>query len=179
MIETERLVLRNWRAEDVDDFLIVCSDPETMEFLGPVMDRKGVADLIERQQQRALSGHTFWAMERKEDRRVIGWAGVIRGEAPAIENELEIGWRVARDCWRKGYAHEAAAATLAWIWANRPGESVVAITAVGNAKSRALMEKLGMAYQPGRDFDHPRVPEGDPLRRHVVYAIDPPEPARS
>ena len=179
MIETERLVLRDWRVDDVDDFLIVCSDPETMEFLGPVMNRAEVAEFIERLQHRARHGHTFWAMERKEDGRVIGFTGVIRGEAPAIENELEIGWRVARDCWRKGYAHEAAAATLEWIWANRPGERAVAITAVGNARSRALMEKLGMAYQQGRDFDHPKVPEGSPLRRHVVYAIDPPERARS
>ena len=173
MIETERLVLRDWRDDDLDDFHRLCSDPETMEFLGPVMDRDETAAVIRTMQDRARdTGHTFWAMERKEDGRVIGFTGVIRAHAPEIENELEIGWRVARDCWRKGYAHEAAAATLEWIAANRPGERVVAITAVGNARSRALMEKLGMTYQVGCDFDHYRVPEGSPLRRHVIYAKD-------
>ncbi|ANY18987.1 Acetyltransferase (GNAT) family protein [Tsuneonella dongtanensis] len=173
MIETERLVLRDWRDEDVDDFLRVCSDPETMEFLGPVMDRGQTAALIEVLQERSRqTGHTFWAMERKEDARVIGFTGVIRAHAPEIEGELEVGWRVARDCWRKGYAHEAAAATLEWIAANRPGERVVAITAVTNQRSRALMEKLGMTYQDGCDFDHYRVPVESPLRRHVIYALD-------
>jgi len=173
-LETERLTLRDWRTEDVDDFLIVCSDPETMEFLGPVKDRQGVAELIEDLQQRAQHGHTFWAVERKEDGRVIGFTGVIRGLVPQIENELEIGWRIARDCWRRGYAYEAAAATLEWIWANRPGEPAIAITAVGNVRSRALMEKLGMTYQPERDFSHPKLSPDDPLAAHVVYAKDPP-----
>ncbi len=175
-IETTRLVLRDWRADDVDDFLAVCSDPQVMEFLGPVMDRDGVARMIEDLQGRAArDGHTLWAMERKDEGRVIGFTGVFRSNVPAIEGELEIGWRVASDCWRQGYAHEAAAATLEWIWAHRPGEPAVAITAVTNTRSRALMEKLGMSYQPGRDFDHPRVPPGSPLVRHVVYRKDPPQ----
>ena len=174
-IPTERMVLRDWRADDVDDFLRVCSDPQVMEMLGPVMDREGVARLIADLQDRAARyGHTLWAMERKSDRRVIGFTGAIRGTAPEIEGEREIGWRVASDCWRQGYAYEAAAATLAWIAANRPGEHAVAITAVINQRSRALMEKLGMSYQPRRDFDHPRVPPGSPLVRHVVYRKDPP-----
>jgi RimJ/RimL family protein N-acetyltransferase len=173
-LETERLVLRDWRAEDVDDFLIVCSDPETMEFLGPVKDRQGVAELIADLQHRAQHGHTFWAVERKEDGRVIGFTGVIRGLVPQIENELEIGWRIARDCWRNGYAYEAATATLEWIWANRPGEPVVAITAEGNVRSRALMEKLGMTHRPERDFVHPKLAADDPLAPHVVYSKEPP-----
>ena len=174
-LETERLTLRDWRADDVDDFLTVCSDPEVMEFLGPVMNRERVARLIGDVQQRARHGHTFWAVERKDDRRVIGWTGVIRALVPQIENELEIGWRIARDCWRKGYAHEAAAVTLEWIWANRPGEPAVAITAVGNARSRALMEKLGMTHRPERDFIHPKLAADDPLGPHVVYSMEPPE----
>ena len=173
-LETERLILRDWRADDVDDLLKVNSDPEAMAFLGPVMDREQVARLIEDLQHRARHGHTFWAVERKSDGRVIGWTGVIRALVPQIENELEIGWRFARDCWRQGYGYEAAAATLEWIWANRPGEPAVAITAVGNAKSRALMEKLGMAHRPARDFIHPKLAPGDPLAPHVVYTMDPP-----
>lgn len=168
-LETARLILRDWRAGDVDDLLAVNADPETMAFLGPVMDRGEVVRLIADLQQRARHGHTFWALERKDDGRVIGWTGVIRALIPQIEDELEIGWRIARDCWRQGYAFEAASATLEWVRANRPGEPVVAITATGNAKSRALMDKLGMVHRPERDFVHPRLAPDDPLAPHVVY----------
>ena len=173
-LETERLALRDWRAEDVDDFHRVCGDPQVMATLGPVMSREETAALIENVRERAQTfGHTFWALERKDDRRVIGWAGLIRGNIPQTEGELEIGWRLAADCWGQGYAREAAEASLEWARAHRPGEPVIAITAQTNTRSRALMERLGMARRPERDFDHPKVPEGDPLRPHVLFAIDP------
>jgi RimJ/RimL family protein N-acetyltransferase len=172
-LETERLVLRDWRAGDVDDFHRVCGDPAVMETLGPVMSREQTAKLIVDLQDRAARfGHTFWALERKDDGRVLGFTGLIRGNIPETEGELEIGWRLAADCWGQGYAREAAEASLEWARANRPGEPVIAITAHTNTRSRALMERLGMTCRPERDFDHPKVPEGDPLRPHVLYAID-------
>lgn len=173
-LETERLVLRDWRAADLDDFHRVCGDSAVMATLGPVMSRDETAELIANLQERAERfGHTFWALERKDDGCVLGFTGLIRGNIPETEGELEIGWRLAADCWGQGYAREAAEAALEWARDHRPGEPVIAITAHGNARSRALMERLGMVRQPGRDFDHPKVPEGDPLRPHVLYAIDP------
>ncbi|WP_338446784.1 GNAT family N-acetyltransferase [Pelagerythrobacter marensis] len=172
--ETGRLWLRDWRDGDCDDFHRVCGDPRVMATLGPVMSRGETAKLIADLQDRAARfGHTFWALERKSDGRVIGFTGLVRGNIAQIEGELEIGWRLAADCWGQGYAREAAEASLDWAKANRSGEPVVAITARANARSRALMERLGMTRRPERDFDHPRVPEGDPLRPHVLYAIDP------
>lgn len=173
-IETERLVLRDWRAADVGDFHRVCGDPAVIATLGPVMSREQTAALIATLQERAERfGHTFWALERKDDGRVLGFTGLVRGNVPETEGELEIGWRLAADCWGRGYAREAAEASLDWARRHRSGEPVIAITARGNARSRALMERLGMVRQPARDFDHPKVPEGDPLRPHVLYAIDP------
>ena len=171
-IETERLVLRSWRAEDVDDFLIVNSDPAVMAMLGPAMDRDQVAATIVRMQGiEAEHGHCFWAMVRAQDDRVIGWCGAIRGTAGPVMGQLEIGWRLARDCWGQGYATEAAAATLGWLFANRADAAAWAITTPANRGSRAVMERLGMTYLPELDFDHPGVPADDPLLRHVTYRI--------
>lgn len=171
-IETERLVLRSWAAHDVDAFLVVNSDPEVMATLGPVMNREQVAATIVRMQGiEAKHGHCFWAMVRRQDDRLIGWCGAIRGSVDPIDGQLEIGWRMARDAWGHGYATEAAGATLDWLFANRPDDAAWAITTPANRGSRAVMERLGMEYLPALDFDHPRVPADDPLLRHVTYRI--------
>ena len=172
MIETERLVLRSWRADDVDAFLAVNSDPEVMATLGPVMNRDEVAALIVRMQRiEAEHGHCFWALVRREDDLLIGWCGAIRGSVGPIAGKAEIGWRMRRDCWGHGYVTEAARATLDWLFANREDEAAYAITNTGNTRSRAVMERLGMAYQPGLDFDHPSLAADDPLLRHVTYRV--------
>jgi RimJ/RimL family protein N-acetyltransferase len=175
-LETERLVLRSWRADDVDAFLIVNSDPAVMATLGPVMDRDQVAATIVRMQRiEAELGHCFWAMVRAQDNRVIGWCGAIRGTVDPIDGRLEIGWRMASDCWGQGYATEAASATLDWLFANRSDDTAWAITTPANRGSRAVMERLGMTYLPELDFDHPGVPADDPLLAHVTYRITRPE----
>ncbi|OBX19975.1 hypothetical protein A9995_05405 [Erythrobacter sp. QSSC1-22B] len=173
-LETDRLILRDWQAGDVDDLHRVCSDPQVMATLGPVMTRTGTAALIADLQARALDfGHTFWAIERKSDGRVIGFTGLVRGAIIQIAGQLEIGWRLAADCWGQGYAREAAEAALAWAHEHRSGEPVIAITARSNTRSRALMQRIGMSYQPEHDFEHPALTQGDPLRPHVLYSIKP------
>lgn len=176
MIETERLILRGWRADDLDPFHAICSDSRVMATLGPLMTRAETEALIRRcEDRRAETGHCFWAVERKSDAALIGWCGVIVGnpELP-IAGEIEIGWRIAADDWGKGYAREAAQATLDWVWATLDVDHVVAITSVGNVRSRGLMERLGMTYLPDGDFDHPNVPPESPLVRHVTYRIERP-----
>lgn len=172
--ETERLILRDWHLRDVDDFHRVCSDPQVMATLGPVMTHAGTAALVADLQARALDfGHTFWAIERKLDSRVIGFTGLVSGTIIQIAGQLEIGWRLAADCWGQGYAREAAEAALGWAREHRPGEPVIAITARTNTRSRALMQRIGMAYELELDFEHPALTEGDPLRPHVLYSINP------
>ena len=172
-LETERLILRDWRADDLDDFHLLGADPKVMATLGPIMTREQSADLILELQRRAgRFGHTFWALERKSDGRTIGFTGLVRGKAEQIAGDLEIGWRLAHDCWGKGYATEAALAAIEWARKNCPDRFLVAITSVTNAGSRAVMERLEMRHVPERDFDHPKVPEGDPLRPHVLYEME-------
>ena len=173
--ETERLVLRDWRDADFDGLHALCTDPRVMATIGPLHDEEKTHDLLSRLIERtSRDGHTFWAMERKDDGRVIGFCGVSRGPVPPIEGELEIGWRMAADCWGRSYAREAAQATLGWIAANRPGEPVCAITSVGNMRSRGLMARLGMRRDESMDFDHPGVADGSPLKHHVTYWLDAP-----
>jgi RimJ/RimL family protein N-acetyltransferase len=116
----------------------------------------------------------LWALERKSDGRMIGFCGLANGTVPQIEAEIEIGWRLASDCWGQSYAREAAEAVIGWMVANYPGRRLCAITSVRNSRSRGLMERLGMRYDPAMDFDYLKLPETSPLRPHVTYWLDEP-----
>lgn len=172
MIETERLVMRSWRGEDVAPFQGICGDPEVMATLGPVLDMDRTLALVERViGLEARDGHTFWALERREDARLIGWCGIVRGIVGPVVGKAEIGWRLARDCWGFGYATEAARGAMDWAFAHLADDEVWAITWRGNGRSRAVMDRLGMIRHPDLDFDNPQLTESDPLRPHVTYSM--------
>ena len=173
MIETERLILRPWEGRDRAVLRAQCDDPEVMRFLLPVRDDAAFEAMLAR-----LSGwyedhgFTFWMLERRSDGVVMGMCGLKPGAPDTpIENMVEIGWRLGREHWGQGYAREAAQASLDWAWANLDTQEVVAITVEANGASWGLMERLGMTRDRGSEFDHPLVPEGDPLRRHILYRI--------
>ena len=167
MIETARLILRGWGAADRDPFFALNSDPAVMEFLpaGTRADSDAAVDRMIATQ--AEHGHCFWAVERKDDGEFLGFCGPMPAREPL--DEVELGWRLRRDAWGFGYATEGARASLAWCWANLDTPTVMAITVPANLRSRAVMEKIGLAYVEGGDFDHPALPDGHPLRRHVLY----------
>ncbi|WP_294264628.1 GNAT family N-acetyltransferase [uncultured Sphingomonas sp.] len=175
MIETERLVLREWREADVAPFAAMGRDPEVMAFIGPPLDEAGVRAAIERQRGfQAANGHCFWAIERRDDGTFLGFCGLKPGATGTpIEGEVEIGWRLARHAWGQGYAREAAAACLAWGWAQGMPR-IAAITVPANVRSWGLMERLGMRRLIDRDFAHPSLTADDPLSLHIVYVIDKP-----
>ncbi len=169
-LETDRLLLRDWRDDDFEALHALCTDPQVMATIGPLDDEAQTRGLLKRLQERQLrDGCTFWAMERLDDGRVLGFCGIARGTVPQLEEEFEIGWRLASDCWGQSYAREAAQTALDWFAVQHPGEPVWAITSVGNTRSRGLMERLGMQYRPEFDFDHPHVAEDSPLKPHVTY----------
>lgn len=172
-LETERLILRDWREEDLNPFAVMSADPTVMATLGPIMTREEAAALIARViKRKATYGYTMWAVERREDSRFLGWCGLIRGEVGPITDKLEIGWRLASDAWGQGYAREGAEAAMDWGFANLPDDRIWAITSAGNGRSWGLMERLGMTRRPDLDFEHPKLSEGDPLLRHVTYSIE-------
>lgn len=172
MIETERLLLRPWRESDRKPFWAMTLDREVMRYF-PATDRIDNDRLIERQIERQdKHGYCLWAMERKADQRFIGYCGMLPPHDPFVE--IEIGWRLAHADWGKGYAREGAEACLDWAWRELDAGSVIAVTVPANERSWGLMLRLGMTRNPEEDFDHPHMPEGDPLRRHVLYRINRP-----
>lgn len=177
VIETPRLLIRPWRSADLAPFAAMCADAEVMEHLGPTWD-EGECALIKAEQehwQREL-GHCFWALERRADGAFLGFCGIKPGPVGTpIDCLPEIGWRLARAYWGQGYAREAAEACLAWAWAGTGWARVYAITTPGNVRSWGLMERLRMVRRDDLAFDHPHVPEGDPLRPHITYAANRPE----
>jgi RimJ/RimL family protein N-acetyltransferase len=123
-------------------------------------------------------GFGLWALETRERGELIGFTGL---SVPAFEAHFtpatEIGWRLARDAWGNGYATEAGRAAIEFAFGPAALEELVSFTSAGNARSRAVMERLGMSRDPAEDFDHPSIPAGDPLRRHVLYRLPAPPAA--
>lgn len=171
MIATERLVLRPPAPRDRDALHAMWADPAVMADLGPVKSAEESDMAIARHAAYAPLG--FHVIER--DGAAIGFCGLKPGAPDTpIAGMLEIGWMLAVPAWGVGYAREAAAAWIGWAWANRTDAAVVAITARRNDRSRGLMERLGMAYEPVLDFAHPLFAADDPRRDSVVYRIDRP-----
>ena len=175
MIETERLRLRRWRLGDAPAHRALVTDPRVVATLGGPPPPERSAEVIERQNRLADdTGSCFWAVEHRTTDSFIGWCGVKPGpDATPIAGLPEIGWTLAPAWWGQGLAREAAAAALAHAWMIGRAR-VFAITTPGNARSWGLIEQLGMRRLADADFDHPALPAGDPLRRHITYAIDRP-----
>ncbi|TPG54545.1 GNAT family N-acetyltransferase [Sphingomonas glacialis] len=176
MIQTERLILRPWRRDDLPELLEICRDPRVMATIGPPQDEAQVAAAMARQQaDQAQYGYCYWAMEHCATAQVIGFCGLELQRPPMpIAGRTDIGWRLAHARWGQGYAREAALACLYWAWTHTPLDEIVAITVPSNTRSWGLMERLGMTRVADADFDHPDLAAGDPLRRHILYRIDRP-----
>jgi RimJ/RimL family protein N-acetyltransferase len=177
MIVTERLLLRPWRDEDKPRYREAINTPAVMALMGGVAapeDADRAIELHMASQER--EGMCFWAVTRRDDDALIGMCGLRRGGHPGtgVADELEIGWRFAQAEWGKGYAREAAAASIDWGWRNTPRDRITAWTVPANAASWGLMIRLGMTHRPDLDFEHPRFHVGHPLSRHVVYVIERP-----
>ena len=173
MIKTPRLVLREWRDADTDPFAALCADPRVMEYFPSVMDPGASAAQVARYRAHfAEHGFGFWAIEVPGVADYVGMCGLqhVRFQA-RFTPCVEIGWRLAHEFWGRGYAPEAARAALDYAFTTLGLSEVVAFTTVKNARSRRVMEKIGMTYDPADDFDHPSLPAGHPILRHVLYRV--------
>ncbi|MEO5937918.1 MAG: GNAT family N-acetyltransferase [Sphingomonas sp.] len=175
MIETERLILRLPRPADRAALGAMFADPMVMAELGPVKDDAATDAALTKHDGYRNEGLGFWVVERRGDSAMLGFCGLKRGDSHnPIAGEIEAGWIIDRPYWRNGYAYEAVTATLDWGWANTDAPRIVAITSAINVKSQRLMERLGMNRLTDGDYDHALIPEGDPLRAMVTFAIDRP-----
>jgi RimJ/RimL family protein N-acetyltransferase len=176
MIETERLILRGWREDDVGSHHAMCADPAVMAYLGASPSLAESADVVARQQKiHADCGSCFWVIERRDTGAFIGWCGIKPGPiGTPIEGEPEIGWSLLQTEWGRGYAREAAETALDRGWRELSLMTIWAMTVPANQPSRALMERLGMTRVIDGDFDHPKFADDDTLRWHILYRIDRP-----
>jgi RimJ/RimL family protein N-acetyltransferase len=176
LLRTDRLLLREWTAADREDFAEMSSDPAVMELLYPgTLSRKESDELVDRFQAHfEQRGFGYWALEIPSVTSFAGFVGlsVPRYEAPFTPC-VEVGWRLARPYWGRGYATEAAAAALAFGFGELALGEIVAMTVPANVRSLRVMERLGMKRDVRDDFEHPALPAGHPLRRHVLYRIGP------
>lgn len=168
--ETERLVLRDWREADWDEFWRVTNTPAVMKWLGGLLDEDGMAATRERVERCAQhNGFCFWVVERREDGAILGFCGLKRADAPnsSIEGEFEIGWRLREDCWGEGFAREAAQAALSLAFERFGAQQVYALTIRENTPSWGLMIRLGMERCETLDYADPRFEA--PWRDTIVY----------
>jgi RimJ/RimL family protein N-acetyltransferase len=170
-LRTERLVLRQWRASDREPFAELNADPETMRCFPATMTREQSDAFVDRCIELIDErGWGLWAVEVTGGAPFIGFVGLnVTGPGP-LEGAVEVGWRLRREHWGNGYATEAARESLRFGFAELGLEEIVSFTAVQNEPSRRVMERIGMTHEPSRDFDHPSIPDGHPLRRHVLYS---------
>lgn len=171
MYKTERLLLRAWRDEDLVPFAEMNADPEVMRyFLQPLTAEESQSYLETFRQRMAENGFGFGAIEEQQSGELAGFVGLNRpGYSLPFSPCVEIGWRLRKKFWGKGYAPEAAREALRIGFDEYDLDSIVAFTALPNLPSQRVMEKLGM--RRSGEFDHPLVAEGHPLRRHVWYQI--------
>lgn len=177
-LATERLRLRRWRAADRAPFAAINADPVAMEFFPATLTREQSDAMVEGIEATfEKRGLGLWAVEEAASSSFIGYVGLWPAvfEAP-FTPAIEVGWRLSRSCWGRGYAPEAARAAIEDGFARLGLEEIVSFTAVVNERSRRVMEKLGMQRRPEEDFDHPALPEGHPLRPHVLYRLPRPQP---
>jgi RimJ/RimL family protein N-acetyltransferase len=146
------------------------ADEEVMELFPSILSRAESEAWMHRADE-VWDHHGLgpWAVEVVGGEPFIGYVGILPVEDDLpFAPSMEIGWRLVRDSWGKGYATEAAHAALRHAWAQGLDE-VVSFTFEGNRRSRAVMERLGMARDPADDFEHPRLEPGHRLRPHVLY----------
>lgn len=174
LIETERLILRNWRDADFGPFAALNADPRVMEFFPRLLDRAESDDLIARERARIdAKGYGLYAAEAKDGGAFIGFIGLADVTfAAAFAPAVEIGWRLSRDTWGSGYATEGAQAVIDDAFTRLGLPSLVSFTAEWNTRSRRVMEKAGMIRDAEGDFVHPRLPPDHKLAPHVLYRID-------
>jgi len=172
-LRTERLLLRRWRPGDREPFALLNAEPVVMQYFVGTLRREDSDAFVGRiEKQFEERGFGLWAVEAAGVAPFVGFVGL---SVPSFEAHfmpaVEVGWRLDRPYWGRGYATEAARASLTDGFERVGLTEIVSFTTPINLPSIAVMERLGMTRDPNDDFDHPGVPKGHPIRRHVLYRI--------
>jgi len=172
-LTTPRLRLRAWTERDLAPFAALNADPRVMEFFpAPLNGAESDAFAGRIRDHFARHGYGFWAVQAPGVADFIGFVGLA---VPTFQARfmpcVEIAWRLAYDYWGRGYSSEAAVAVVDYAFASLRLDEIVSFTVPDNLRSRQVMGRLGMRRSPEDDFEHPALPEGHPLRAHVLYRL--------
>ena len=176
-VRTERLLLRRWRDEDRAPYIAMNQDPAVMEHLQGLQSPEISNAFIDKVEAHwDEHGWGLWAVEVPGVAPFVGFTGLWPATHVLGYESRETGWRLAREHWGHGYATEAAREALRFGFEDIGFDEIVSFTVPQNTRSRAVMERIGLAYVEGGDFDHPRVDaEAYPhIVRHVLYRLDRP-----
>ncbi|MDY7566572.1 GNAT family N-acetyltransferase [Pseudomonas sp. RTC3] len=172
-LNSARLLMRQWRDDDLPAFAAMCADPQVMRYFPTPMSRLESAAQIGRMRGHfAELGFGLWALVRQDTGAFIGFTGleVVSFDAhftPAVE----ISWRLAREHWGLGFAIEAAWTALRCGFERLDLDQIVSFTAQNNLASQKVMQAIGMQHDLSDDFEHPKLADGDLLKPHVLYRI--------
>jgi RimJ/RimL family protein N-acetyltransferase len=178
ILTTDRLILRTWKPSDIPLMAAISSDPLVMEHFPATQDIAATQALIDHiNQHYEKFGYTAYALETKDTHEFIGFVGLSHPpfEIPNFQPKglpiVEIGWRLSSNHWGHGYATEAAKAVLHYAFTELNLSEIISFTVVANIKSRRVMQKIGLHHSETDDFNHPKLEENSPLKRHVLYRI--------
>tara|TARA_Y100000588_G_C14122144_1_gene867773 strand:+ start:659 stop:1234 length:576 start_codon:yes stop_codon:yes gene_type:complete len=176
ILETKRLILRTWRGDDLDPMFRINQDLKVMEYFPALVNMEDTVSFIDRVfKHQDEYGYSLYAVELKSTHAMIGFIGLLHRTPEELDlpfnPSTEIGWRLASKYWGKGLATEGAKAVLKYAFHVLNLSEIVSFTVVNNEKSRRVMEKIGLHYNPDDDFFHPNVPDDSPLQRHVLYRL--------
>ena len=171
IIETERLLLREWLPADEALYIEMNRDEKVMEFFPSILTaEQSLMHIVRITELIKNAGYGLFAVERKEDHAFIGFTGFSHPRFEASFTPcIEIGWRIGSEYWNRGYATEAAKACLDFGFEKMEWKDIYSFTSVLNTRSENVMKKIGM--QKEGEFDHPLVENGHSLQKHVLYKI--------
>jgi len=170
-INTERLLLRQWKDSDLPALVSMNQDPKVMEFIGPALNEADNRAMIERAKRNWVEhGYGRFAVEATKTSELIGFIGLAQCKFEShFTPAVEIGWRLAHNFWGLGYATEGAEAVMTWAFKNLDLHEIVSFTSTSNFRSRRVMGKIGMQRDIVDDFKHPNMTADNPLRENVLY----------
>ncbi|MBP7701151.1 MAG: GNAT family N-acetyltransferase [Phenylobacterium sp.] len=174
-LETERLILRQWRDEDLDALAAMSADVEVMWWMGGVLTRDEARAFMDRSRDSfARLGMGRFAVVQKANGAFVGVTGLMPSHemlADVLPPFTDMSWILCREAWGQGYMTEACRAVIADGFGRLDLTEITAMTAPINLRSQAVMRRLGMVAEPTLDFDHPLYSDGDPLRRSLVHRV--------
>jgi RimJ/RimL family protein N-acetyltransferase len=171
IFKSERLGFRNWRNEDFLEFAKLNSDGEVMEHFPKILSEKKVEDLMEKLQNHFTKNrYTYYATEILETKEFIGMIGLaFQKYKTNFTPAIDIGWRLKRNAWGKGYATEGAKRCLDYAFNELDIRKIISVCTIKNIKSENVMKKIGMTKKG--EFKHPELINHPEYEEHFWYEI--------